>query len=256
MRHLWPNGTAEIPRVTSEWGLRLHPIYNDYRLHAGIDLVGFQYNRASAAGVVTLARYNGGAGNHVVILHDDGTVTEYKHNKDLWVTVGQRVLAGTVLGQMGTTGDSTGVHLHFETRDQQGAPTRDPRAFIAARSTDTAGSGTTPFPTTAPKGRKRMTQVLITTLPSSLPPATRAILAAYPGGATAPLKAGQGLIALVGDSPGTPANVQLTQMDKRGNEWAADHTGSLPSQYGIEQRARRYEFSEFMTLLAAYAPKP
>ena len=142
MIHLWPNGTSTIPVVTDEWGERWHPIYQVWRLHTGIDLVGFTYNRASAAGTVAFARYNGGAGNHVIIRHDDGTVTEYKHNRELWGVVGQYVAAGTILGVMGTTGDSTGVHLHFETRDSAASATRNPRGFIQSHLYDLAGGGT------------------------------------------------------------------------------------------------------------------
>lgn len=172
--------------------------------------------------------------------------------------IGTRVSYGDTIGTVGNTGSaSRGAHLHatFSTvGDHPGiSPVVDPLPWITANLTSSAGGGTRPFPITNPKGNRTMTQVLITTLPTPLPADAVTTLRGYVGGSSLPLKAGQGLIALVGDAPGTPANVQLTQADKRGNEWAADHTGSLPSQYGVEQGARRYEFPEFLNLLAAYA---
>lgn len=128
-----------------------------------------------------------------------------------------------------------------------------PISFISTAG----GSGTTfdddPMPSM--KG-KLMTQVLATTLPTPLPAAALATLRSYVGAAGCPLKAGQGLVALVGEAPGTPANVQLTQADKRANEWAADHTGKWDApdaKYSVGVAARNYEFPEFMALLVAYS---
>lgn len=140
----WPDGTKTLPYVTSEWNpRRRHPILGYITPHNGIDLIGFRYVRASAAGVVTFARYNGGAGNEVRIRHADGSETRYKHlAKGLAVKVGDRVKARQIVGRMGTTGMSTGVHLHFETRLSPSSPSMNPRDFLAPRLTFAGGSST------------------------------------------------------------------------------------------------------------------
>jgi murein DD-endopeptidase MepM/ murein hydrolase activator NlpD len=74
---------------------------------------------ASAAGEVIVARatgWNGGYGQYVVIRHDNGTQTLYSHASGIVVGVGQRVVQGQVIGYVGSTGRSTGPHLHFEIR--------------------------------------------------------------------------------------------------------------------------------------------
>ncbi len=131
--------------------MRWNPVTGIYTLHAGVDLIGFTYNRSSDAGVVTFARYNGAAGNEVRVKHDDGTETRYKHNKSISVGVGQRVIRGQSLGVVGTTGASTGVHCHFETRVGPLAAPKDPDDFMATHllsATTPSGGGTTPLPTT------------------------------------------------------------------------------------------------------------
>jgi hypothetical protein len=138
----WPNGSAEVPYVTSEWNpARRNPVTGIIQPHNGIDVIGFTFNEACASGVVTFARYNGGAGNEVRILHDDGRETRYKHNARILVRVGQRVSQGTPLGVMGSTGQSTGIHLHLETRETPSSPSMNPRIFMRARIT-LAGDGT------------------------------------------------------------------------------------------------------------------
>lgn len=84
--------------------------------HYGVDLAapyGTPYY-AAHAGVVTLARFDGGYGNAVRIDHGNGTETVYGHSSRLLVAEGQRVQAGQAIGLIGSTGDSTGPHLHFE----------------------------------------------------------------------------------------------------------------------------------------------
>lgn len=144
LRYRWPNGSTSIPRVTSEFNpARRNPVTGIIQPHQGIDLIGFSRNLSIAAGVVTFARYNGGAGNEVRVRHDDGTESRYKHNARILVRVGQRVEQGTALGVMGTTGQSTGIHLHLETRT---APTRaaiNPRSFMSPRIRASLASGGT-----------------------------------------------------------------------------------------------------------------
>jgi murein DD-endopeptidase MepM/ murein hydrolase activator NlpD len=105
---VWPvNGT-----ITSGFGMRWG------RMHEGIDIAGSSGTpiAAAAAGTVIVAGWVGGYGNMVVIDHGGGISTGYGHMSSLAVSVGQSVGQGTVVGGMGTTGHSTGVHLHFEVR--------------------------------------------------------------------------------------------------------------------------------------------
>jgi hypothetical protein len=142
----WPNGLITIPRVTSEFNpKRLNPVTHIVTAHLGIDLIGFGNNLAVAAGLVTWAQYNGGAGNEVRVKHDDGTETRYKHNARFLVSKGQRVSRGQALGVMGTTGNSTGIHCHFETRYTPLTIAINPRVFMAGRvgSISPAGGGGT-----------------------------------------------------------------------------------------------------------------
>jgi len=103
------------------------------RLHAGIDLAAGSGSpiRAAAAGTVSSAGTEGGYGRTVRVVHPDGTMTVYAHMSQLLVSTGQRVEAGEQIGQEGSTGRSTGSHLHFEVR-VDGAPV-DPLAWLRAR---------------------------------------------------------------------------------------------------------------------------
>ncbi len=119
-------------RLTSGYGSRWG------RLHAGIDLaagVGAPVS-AVAAGTVASAGTESGYGRAVRLQHDDGTVTLYGHMSELLVTAGQRVTAGTYVGLEGSSGHSTGPHLHFEVRIG-GAPV-DPAPWLVARGIDPA----------------------------------------------------------------------------------------------------------------------
>lgn len=104
--------------VTSEFGYRQHPITGAYELHNGIDLVNGNPTTpiyASAAGKVVIAgSYPEWYGNYVVIKHSDGLYTGYAHQSQLRVSVGDTVKQGQQIGNMGTTGPSTGPHLHFQ----------------------------------------------------------------------------------------------------------------------------------------------
>ncbi|MFI1244405.1 phage tail spike protein [Enterococcus casseliflavus] len=104
--------------VTSEFGYRYHPITGSYELHNGIDLVNGNATTpiyASAAGEVVIAgSYPDWYGNYVVIKHSDGLYTGYAHLSQLNVSQGDTVNQGQKIGNMGTTGPSTGPHLHFQ----------------------------------------------------------------------------------------------------------------------------------------------
>lgn len=101
--------------VSSPFGWRIHPVHGDQRFHAGVDLaIGHTPIYATRAGVVTTATYSSTAGYYVVINHTDGFTSTYMHMcKSPSVKVGDFVTAGQVIGCVGTTGTSTGLHLHF-----------------------------------------------------------------------------------------------------------------------------------------------
>ena len=101
--------------LTSPFGMRLHPIHGDYRMHNGIDMAAAQGTPiyASRGGQVEIATYNSSAGNYVQINHGDGYRSVYMHMTHYIVSYGQYVAAGQVIGYVGSTGGSTGPHLHF-----------------------------------------------------------------------------------------------------------------------------------------------
>lgn len=101
---------------SSPFGYRIHPIYGDWRFHYGVDLSAPQGTPivASRGGKVTVASYEaGGAGYYVSINHMDGYTTRYLHMTHYIVSPGQYVAPGQVIGYCGSTGASTGPHLHF-----------------------------------------------------------------------------------------------------------------------------------------------
>lgn len=115
--------------VTSEYGYRIHPIEGTRKLHAGIDIGGGGAIVAAKSGTVVSASYHNSFGYTVLIDHGGGLRTRYAHmTPSLRVASGQSVSAGQQIGTMGTTGSSTGVHLHFEVH-QNGRPV-NPRGFV------------------------------------------------------------------------------------------------------------------------------
>ena len=115
---------ADPIRVTSEFGWRTSPITGAQEFHNGIDLVNGNPNTpifASADGEVIVAgdaNYFDWYGNWTVIKHADGMYTGYAHQSRVDVSKGQKVTAGQQIGLMGTTGPSTGEHLHFQFMDE------------------------------------------------------------------------------------------------------------------------------------------
>ncbi|MCC5955709.1 MAG: peptidoglycan DD-metalloendopeptidase family protein [Natronohydrobacter sp.] len=109
---------AGAVRETSGFGMRRHPLTGRSTMHNGLDWAGPRGTPivASADGVVKRAGREGGYGNMVVIEHDFGIETYYAHLNSIDVRPGQRVSRGQRIGGMGTTGASTGVHLHYEVR--------------------------------------------------------------------------------------------------------------------------------------------
>lgn len=126
--YAWPCPSCYT--ITSNYGYRYLELYGYTRLHAGTD-IGAQYGAevtAAAAGNVTIATYGGGYGNYVMISHADGSATLYGHMSSLAVSAGQTVNQGDVIGYVGSTGNSTGPHLHFEVRINGSAV--DPMQFF------------------------------------------------------------------------------------------------------------------------------
>ena len=114
------NATWLIPisytRFTSPYGMRWHPVYGGYRMHYGVDLAAPTGTPiyASRTGVVTTTSYQeGGAGYYVSINHGDGFSSLYMHMTHYIVSPGDYVNAGDIIGYCGSTGASTGPHLHF-----------------------------------------------------------------------------------------------------------------------------------------------
>ena len=109
---------ARTVRQTSGFGMRRHPLTGRSRMHNGLDWAGPRGTpiTATADGVVKQAGRQGGYGNLVIIQHDFGIETYYAHLNSIDVRSGQRVSRGQRIGGMGTTGASTGVHLHYEVR--------------------------------------------------------------------------------------------------------------------------------------------
>ncbi|MBE9197858.1 MULTISPECIES: peptidoglycan DD-metalloendopeptidase family protein [unclassified Nodularia (in: cyanobacteria)] len=105
-------------RISSVFGWRTHPITGDSRFHAGTDLAAPTGTPvvAAAEGTVQTANWMGGYGLTVVVNHPSAQQTLYAHMSELFVQPGQRVEQGTVIGRVGSTGNSTGPHLHFEVR--------------------------------------------------------------------------------------------------------------------------------------------
>ncbi|MGI9623154.1 MAG: peptidoglycan DD-metalloendopeptidase family protein, partial [Acidimicrobiales bacterium] len=120
----------ESTRIASPFGPRVHPIFLDTRLHAGVDMTGSAGEPILAAGdgVVVYAQEARGYGNTVVIDHGNTLGTLYAHMTADTVFVGMEVVAGDIIGFVGSTGFSTGPHLHFEVRIK-GQPV-DPMPYL------------------------------------------------------------------------------------------------------------------------------
>ena len=105
-------------RITSRFGYRRHPILGGRRFHTGVDIAAPRGTpiRAARGGMVIFAGWLGGYGKCVIIDHGDGYTTLYAHCSSICVSRGQRVSRGQVVGRVGSTGLSTGPHVHFEVR--------------------------------------------------------------------------------------------------------------------------------------------
>lgn len=127
--YIWP-----LPgyRPGSAYGWRIHPIWGDRRFHAGEDIGAPSGTSILAAdsGIATVIPDNGnGYGNYIIINHGGGRTTLYAHMSGFAVSNGATVTQGQTIGYVGSTGNSTGPHLHFETR-VNGATT-DPKSYFS-----------------------------------------------------------------------------------------------------------------------------
>ena len=115
--YLWP--LPGYYQLTSQFGYRIHPITGKPHSHTGIDIPapGGTSILAAKSGQVVTSAYHYSYGNYVVIDHGNGNSTLYAHKSSRAVSEGQMVTQGQVIGYVGTTGSSTGNHLHFEVRD-------------------------------------------------------------------------------------------------------------------------------------------
>ena len=124
----WPCPSST--RVTSDYGTRVSPMSGASSNHKGID-IGASAGAdiiAAADGTVTAASYSSAAGNYVMIDHGGGFVTLYAHCSKLLVAEGQQVQAGDIIAEVGSTGRSTGNHLHFEVRIN--GEKQNPRSYL------------------------------------------------------------------------------------------------------------------------------
>lgn len=113
-KFMWPSRSSYT--ITSPFSMRVHPIQGVYKQHAGID-IGAPHGTdvlAGGSGTVIVAGWNNGYGNYVVINHGGGITTLYAHNSQLLVSKGQSVTQGQTIAKVGSTGYSTGPHIHFE----------------------------------------------------------------------------------------------------------------------------------------------
>ncbi len=115
------------------FGVMRHPLLNVDRLHTGLDYPGPIDTpiRASAAGIVEFAAYEGQHGNLVIVRHGGALRTTYSHLRSVGVTSGQCIEAGSIIGKLGITGLSSGPHLHFEVLTPSGPV--DPVGYLPPR---------------------------------------------------------------------------------------------------------------------------
>lgn len=126
---VWPLPSSYT--ITSSFGMRKHPILRKLKMHTGIDIDANKGDSIVAAnnGTVIIAQWQSGYGNTVVIDHGGGITTLYAHCSKLLVSVGNDVKAGKVIAKAGSTGLSTGPHLHFEVR-KDGKPVNPLNGYL------------------------------------------------------------------------------------------------------------------------------
>lgn len=125
-----PKGWPVMGRITSDFGERQNPKHGGLEFHSALDISASAGSpiKATADGIVSFSGWSAGNGNLVVVEHGFGYSTFYAHNSSNAVSVGQRVKRGSVIAYIGSTGNSTGPHVHYEVW-QHGKPV-NPIAFI------------------------------------------------------------------------------------------------------------------------------
>lgn len=126
---VWPAPASRW--ITSPFGWRNHPVYGGWVFHSGVD-IGASYGTnilAATSGTVILSQEYGGYGECIVIDHGGGIATLYGHMSERLVRAGQKVNAGSVIGRVGSTGISSGPHLHFEV--QKGGEPVNPLDYVS-----------------------------------------------------------------------------------------------------------------------------
>lgn len=117
--------------LTSSFGMRISPISGTWKFHKGIDMAapkGSNVYACKSGTATTVTAMNPVYGNYVVLKHDNGMTSLYAHMNDISVTKGQLVSTGQIIGHVGTTGQSTGPHLHFEIH--MNGEAQDPRLYL------------------------------------------------------------------------------------------------------------------------------
>ena len=113
---IMPLSAKQMKGISSGYGVRIHPVYGDARMHTGVDMsaaIGTPIY-ATGNGTVESATWNGGYGNTVIINHGFGYKTLYSHCKQMLVKPGQKVVRGEKIATVGATGTATGPHVHYE----------------------------------------------------------------------------------------------------------------------------------------------
>lgn len=127
--YIWPVTTSK--KISSPYGSRINPVTGRSETHKGVDIAGVYYSSnviAAKAGTVIISQYGSSYGNYVVVSHGTGNTTLYAHLSKRSVKVGDTVKQGDVLGVTGSTGNSTGPHLHFEITE--GGSRIDPLKYL------------------------------------------------------------------------------------------------------------------------------
>lgn len=147
---MWP--VPGQSRISSKYGYRIHPITGDKKMHHGIDIASPSGVAivATKAGKVTQAKYSGGYGNLTIIDHGGGYTSRYAHQSKFATSVGATVNAGQVIGYVGSTGASTGPHLHFEIRI--GNDSKNPTNFVSASGSTSSTTSSSGRSAVMPKG--------------------------------------------------------------------------------------------------------
>lgn len=130
---VWGNPLTIPMKVTSPFGYRIHPITGEYKMHTGVDFSCNKQNipiKAVDYGIVVRAGSHGGYGNAVLIQHNDNLYSYYAHLHSIYTYPGQTVDNSTIIGLCGTTGSSTGIHLHLEARVSPDGGHINPAQFL------------------------------------------------------------------------------------------------------------------------------